>query len=80
MINYGRSVVTIADQLFGTNDDMTQDEKIAAAQKVYDSVLNAFPNLRTFMLSSEKHVKEYGYTETILCNYLNMNLKLRRIT
>lgn len=66
MINYGRSVVTIADQLFGTNDDMTQDEKIAAAQKVYDSVLNAFPNLRTFMLSSEKHVKEYGYTETIL--------------
>lgn len=65
-INYGRSVVTIADQLFGTNDQMTQEEKVAAAQKVYDSVLNAFPNLRTFMLSSEKHVKEFGYTETIL--------------
>lgn len=65
-INYGRSVVTIADQLFGTNDKMTQDEKVAAAQKVYDSVLNAFPNLRSFMTASAKHVKEFGYTETIL--------------
>lgn len=65
-INYGRSVVTIADQLFGTNESMSQEEKVAAAQKVYDSVLNAFPYLRTFMVSSENHVKEFGYTETIL--------------
>ena len=66
MINYGRSVVTIADQLFGTDDTLSQEEKIKKAQKVYDSVLHAFPALRTMMIESEKKVKKLGYTETIL--------------
>lgn len=65
-INYGRSVVTIAEQLFGTDEKMSQEDKIKAAQKVYDSVLNAFPSLRTMMIESEKKVKKLGYTETIL--------------
>lgn len=65
-INYGRSVVTIADQLFGTDDTLSQEEKIKKAQKVYDSVLHAFPALRTMMIQSEKKVKKLGYTETIL--------------
>lgn len=65
-ITYGRSVVTIADQLFGTNDKMTQEEKIEAAQKIYDSVLNAFPNLRKLMVSAQKMARTHGYVETIL--------------
>ena len=65
-INYGMSVVTIADSLFGKDEDMSQDEKVSKAQEIYDAVLTAFPALRTFMLQSQKKVREVGYTETIL--------------
>lgn len=65
-ITYGRSVVTIADQLFGTNDNMTDEEKVKKAQNVYDSVLNAFPNLRALMISAQTTAKTRGYVETIL--------------
>ena len=65
-ICYGRSVVTIADQLFGTDDDMTSDEKIKKAQNIYDAVLNAFPNLRTLMLKAQSDARTKGYVETIL--------------
>lgn len=65
-ITYGRSVVTIADQLFGTNDNMTQDEKIKAAQDIYDAVLNAFPNLRKLMTTAQGNARKLGYVETIL--------------
>ena len=65
-ITYGRSVVTIAEQLFGKNENMTQEEKVAGAQKVYDSVLNAFPKLRTLMVQAQNTAKKRGYVETIL--------------
>lgn len=65
-ILYGRSVPSIAEQLFGTRTDMTDDDKTSAAQKIYDSVLNAFPNLRQFMISAQQMAKTYGYVETIL--------------
>ena len=65
-ICYGRSVVTIADQLFGTDDSLSSEAKIKKAQKVYDSVLNAFPQLRTLMISSQASARKYGYVETIL--------------
>ena len=65
-ITYGRSVVTIADQLFGTNETMTQEEKVAGAQKIYDSVLNAFPQLRTLMIQAQKNAAQNGYVQTIL--------------
>lgn len=65
-ITYGRSVVTIAEQLFGKNEEMTQEEKVAGAQKIYDAVLNAFPQLRSFMISAQKMASEKGYVETIL--------------
>lgn len=65
-ICYGRSVVTIADQLFGKDDTLTDDEKVAKAQKVYDSVLNAFPQLRTLMIQAQESAKKLGYVETIL--------------
>jgi len=65
-ITYGRSVPSIADQLFGKDDTMSEETKLKKAQKIYDAVLNAFPNLRSFMISSQKFAKKHGYTETIL--------------
>lgn len=65
-ITYGRSVPSIAEQLYGTRTDMTDDEKTTQAQKVYDSVLNAFPDLRTAMLNAQNAARVQGYVETIL--------------
>lgn len=66
MVTYGRSVPSIADQLYGKRDDMTQEEKIKGAQKVYDSVMNNFPGLRAAMLGAQDQARKFGYTETIL--------------
>ena len=65
-ITYGRSVPSIAEQMYGTRDDMSDEEKIKAAQHIYDSVLNAFPNLRKAMIDAQTSAKVHGYTETIL--------------
>lgn len=65
-ITYGRSVVTIADQLFGKDTTLTDEQKTQKAQKVYDSVLEAFPDLKTFMNSAQAHARKYGYVCTIL--------------
>ena len=65
-ICYGRSVPSIAEQLFGKNKDMSEDEKIDSAQKIYDAVLNNFPNIRAIMIATQKKARQYGYTETIL--------------
>lgn len=65
-ICYGRSVVTIAEQLFGTDDTLTSDQKTEKAQKIYDSVLNAFPQLRSLMVTAQNAAKTKGYVETIL--------------
>lgn len=65
-LTYGRSVPSISEQLYGTRDDMTDEEKVKGAQKVYDSVLNAFPDLRKAMLAAQNSARRRGYTETIL--------------
>lgn len=65
-LTYGRSVPSIAEQLYGTRNDMDDDEKTKEAQKVYDSVLNAFPKLRKVMLDTQNFARKHGYTETIL--------------
>ena len=65
-ICYGRSVPSIGDQLFGKDKTMSDEDKTKAAQKVYDAVLNAFPNLRKLMIVSQKKAATLGYTETIL--------------
>lgn len=65
-IMYGRSIPSIAEQLYGTRTDMTDEEKTKGAQKVYDSVMKSFPGIARIMKSSEAFVKRYGYTETIL--------------
>lgn len=63
---YGRSIPSIAEQLYGKRDDMTDEQKVKAAQKVYDSIMNGFPALRNAMLSAQNHARKFGYTETIL--------------
>lgn len=65
-ICYGRSVPSIADQLYGKRDDMSDEEKIKKAQFVYDAVLKSFPGLHNLMVYSEKFAKKFGYVETIL--------------
>lgn len=65
-VTYGRSTVTIGEQLFGDNLNMTPEERTKAAQKIFDAVMNAFPGLRDFMLSSQTKCSNIGYTETIL--------------
>lgn len=63
---YGRSIPSIAEQLYGTRDDMTEDEKLKGAQKVYDAVMNSFSGLRELMYSSQEFARQYGYVETML--------------
>ena len=65
-ITYGRSVPSIADQLYGTRDDMKREDKIKKAQDIYDSVLKAFPNLRQAMINAQAQARDHGYVETIL--------------
>lgn len=65
-ITYGRAIPSIADQLYGKREDMDDSEKVAAAQKVYDSVLRAFPGLNTLMHSAQSFARTHGYVETIL--------------
>lgn len=65
-VTYGRAIPSIAEQLYATRDDMSDEAKIKGAQKVYDSVMKAFPGLQRLMTSSQSSVKRVGYTETIL--------------
>ncbi len=64
-ILYGRSTVTIADQLY-SHENWSDEKRVKQAQYVYDSVLNAFPALRQFMICSQDFAKKNGYVETIL--------------
>lgn len=65
-ITYGRAIPSIAEQLYGTRTDMTDDEKVKAAQNVYDSVLKAFPGIKAIMKHAKEFAHEHGYVETIL--------------
>lgn len=65
-ILYGRAIPSISEQLYGKRDDMTDDEKIKAAQKVYDSVLKSFPGVKALMKNAKEFAREHGYVETIL--------------
>lgn len=65
-ITYGRSTKTIGDQLFGGDKTLTDQDKMNRAQKIYDAVLTAFPNLRAVMFKAQNDARTRGYTETIL--------------
>ena len=65
-VTYGRAIPSIAEQLYATRDDMSDEAKIKGAQRVYDAVMKAFPGLQRLMISSQNSVRKVGYTETIL--------------
>ena len=65
-ICYGRSVPSIGQQLYNHRDDMSDEEKTKEAQRVYDSVMRAFPALERLMLQSQAFAHKHGYVETIL--------------
>lgn len=65
-ITYGLSIKSLGETLFGKNKDMTEEVRTKEAQKIYDAVLNAFPNLRSFMVKAQNDARKYGYVETIL--------------
>jgi len=65
-ICYGRTTKTIGEQLFGKNKEMTEEDRTKEAQKVYDAVLNAFPNLRAAMEKAQADARRQGFVETIL--------------
>lgn len=58
--------MTIGEQLFGRNHEMSEEDKTKAAQEVYDSVLHSFPALKGFMEYTQNCAREKGYTETVL--------------
>lgn len=66
MVMYGRSIPSIADQLFGGNKEMSDEDKIKKAQKIYDSIMTAFPGLKNLISYSQNFAKKHGYVETIL--------------
>lgn len=65
-ITYGMSVQSISESLFGTRDDMTDEQKLKEAQKIQDSLMKGFPDLARAISDAQKKAATLGYTETIL--------------
>ena len=55
-ILYGMQIKTIADQLNTT---------VKEAQKIYDSVLDSFPDLAQFIEESQQMAREHGWVSTV---------------
>lgn len=55
-INYGKTPKSIATDL-----GITEQE----AENIYNTFLNEFPNVRTFIKTTQAKVKQLGYTETL---------------
>jgi len=60
------SVQSIAESLFGTRDDMTEDQKLKEGQKIQDSLMKGFPSIAKAIAKAQSDATKYGYTETIL--------------
>lgn len=60
------SVQSIAESLFGTREDMSDDDKIKQAQKIQDSLMKGFPDLARAITGAQDKAARLGYTETIL--------------
>lgn len=65
-ITYGMSVPSIAESVFGSREDMTDDEKLKEATKIHDSLMKGFPELAAGIAKSQQLATQLGYTETIL--------------
>ena len=62
---YGRSIETIAQQLYGNDKTLTDDQITKKGQAVYDAVMLACPALRSFMVSCQAMARQLGYVETV---------------
>lgn len=65
-MNYGRSVNSLADQLYGKNDDMTDEEKLKGAQRICDIFSTQFPSVPKAIKAAQDFARIHGYVETIL--------------
>lgn len=65
-INYGMSPESIGQDLWGNDDSISDEEKTKKAQKIFDAVMNGFPQLRDAILNAQWKARKLGYTETIL--------------
>ena len=65
-ITYGMSVPSIAESLFATREDMTEDQKLKEAQKIQDSLMKGFPAIARAIEQAQIKASKVGYTETIL--------------
>lgn len=65
-ITYGMSVQSISESLFGTREDMTDEQKLKEAQKIQDSLMKGFPDLARAISDAQRKAATLGYTETIL--------------
>lgn len=60
------SVQSIAESLFATRDDMSDEEKLKAGQKIQDSLMKGFPAIARAIDNAQAMAAKLGYTETIL--------------
>ena len=65
-ITYGMSVPSIAESLFATREDMTEEQKLKEAQKIQDSLMKGFPAIARIIEQAQIKASKLGYTETIL--------------
>lgn len=65
-INYGMSIQSIGQDLWGKDSTMSDEEKTKKAQQIFDAVMNGFPQLRDAILGAQQKAATLGYTETIL--------------
>lgn len=65
-ISYGMSTESIAEMMFGSDETMTQEQKLKRAEEIYSSAMDGFPKLRDFIAGAQASAVKNGYTETIL--------------
>lgn len=65
-INYGMSIQSIGNDLFGDDDSISEEEKTKKAQKIFDAVMKGFPALHNAIEGAQAKAIKVGYTETIL--------------
>jgi len=64
-VTYGRSVETVAEQLYGSDKSLDRDAILKKGQAVIDAVMMACPALRSFMINAQNHARKYGFVQTI---------------
>lgn len=57
---------SIGQDLWGNDESISDEERTKKAQKIFDAVMNGFPQLRDAILNAQHKARKFGYTETIL--------------